>query len=913
MRTEFRDIRLQALLNNERNVESMETEDLHERKVPALPGLDAKLEGDHSGGSNDIGDMTFCMGNYIADAMKMMFMMRSHHMLTDVILEVGNELFHVHKVVLAAASPYFKAMFTGGLKECEMSRVRLQGVCPSAMGWLVYFMYTGKVRITELTVCQLLPAATMFQISNVIEACCAFLERQLDPANALGIANFAEQHGCADLKMKVNQFIERHFTQVCQEEEFLQLTPAELISLIRKDELNVREETEVYNAVLNWVKYDEDRRHPRMEHILQAVRCQYLTPSFLREQMTTCAVLKKVPACREYLARIFKDLTLHKKPVISERRPNTPRIIYVAGGYLRHSIDALEAFSLDDKCWSKLPRLTVPRSGLGAAFLKKLGVTHKKPLLRERRHNTLASCAWRRLPAAQHRRAGGVQPGRPVLEQAAAKLGLTHKKAVLRERRHNTLASCAWRRLPAAQHRRAGGVQPGRPVLEQAAAVSRAALGPRRRIPQGKPSSNSTVLGFLIYTGYLCRRQQFNAPVGISCYVFLIVCKISIGGLSGLFYAVGGRNNSPGSSYDSDWVDVFNPATEHWRPCSPMSTPRNRVGVAVMDGLLYAVGGSAGSEYHKSVECYDPKLDTWTLVAPMQTARLGVGVAVVNRLLYAVGGFDGARRLNSVECYHPENNCWSSVKPMTTARSGADGGEPAALRRGRVRRRAAAQLRRVLPSGEQLLVQCEADDDGQEWRCQCVRYTVGVAVVNRLLYAVGGFDGARRLNSVECYYPENNCWSSVKPMTTARSGAGVAALSQYIYVVGGYDGSQQLASVERYDTERDEWTSCAPVRVARSALSLTVLNHKLYAMGGYDGTSFLDIVEVYDTCADAWTEGVPLLSGRSGHATAVCHHAPPEPDRHSVTSSSQGGASSWSNDDVPMANNIIGTLSHNRL
>lgn len=38
----------------------------------------------------------------------MMFMMRSHHMLTDVILEVGTELFHAHKVILAAASPYFK-------------------------------------------------------------------------------------------------------------------------------------------------------------------------------------------------------------------------------------------------------------------------------------------------------------------------------------------------------------------------------------------------------------------------------------------------------------------------------------------------------------------------------------------------------------------------------------------------------------------------------------------------------------------------------------------------------------------------------------------------------------------------------------------------------------------------------------
>lgn len=76
----------------------------------------------------DLGDMSFCMSQYAKEALKMIFMMRSHHMLTDVILEVGKELFHAHKVMLSAASPYFKAMFTGGLKESEMSRVTLQGV-----------------------------------------------------------------------------------------------------------------------------------------------------------------------------------------------------------------------------------------------------------------------------------------------------------------------------------------------------------------------------------------------------------------------------------------------------------------------------------------------------------------------------------------------------------------------------------------------------------------------------------------------------------------------------------------------------------------------------------------------------------------------------------------------------------------
>lgn len=86
----------------------------------------------------------------------------------------------------------------------------------------------------------------------------------------------------------------------------MQLSAIQLVALIKKDELNVQEEREVYNAVLKWVKYDEEKRYPKMENILQAVRCQYLTPNFLRDQMKNCDVLRRLPACREYLAQIFK-------------------------------------------------------------------------------------------------------------------------------------------------------------------------------------------------------------------------------------------------------------------------------------------------------------------------------------------------------------------------------------------------------------------------------------------------------------------------------------------------------------------------------------------------------------------------------------------------------------------------------
>lgn len=52
------------------------------------------------------------------------------------------------------------------------------------------------------------------------------------------------------------------------------------------------------------------------------------------------------------------------------------------------------------------------------------------------------------------------------------------------------------------------------------------------------------------------------------------------------------------------------------------------------------------------------------------------------------------------------------------------------------------------------------------------RLGVGVVVINRLLYAIGGFDGNERLASVECYHPENNEWSYLPPLKTGRSGAG---------------------------------------------------------------------------------------------------------------------------------------------
>jgi kelch-like protein 20 len=92
----------------------------------------------------------------------------------------------------------------------------------------------------------------------------------------------------------------------------------------------------------------------------------------------------------------------------------------------------------------------------------------------------------------------------------------------------------------------------------------------------------------------------------------------------------------------------YDPQTNQWScDVAPTTSCRTSVGVAVLEGFLYAVGGQDGVQCLNHVERYDPKENKWSKVAPMTTRRLGVAVAVLGGYLYAIGGSDGQCPLNT--------------------------------------------------------------------------------------------------------------------------------------------------------------------------------------------------------------------------------------------------------------------------
>lgn len=52
------------------------------------------------------------------------------------------------------------------------------------------------------------------------------------------------------------------------------------------------------------------------------------------------------------------------------------------------------------------------------------------------------------------------------------------------------------------------------------------------------------------------------------------------------------------------------------------------------------------------------------------------------------------------------------------------------------------------------------------------RLQFGVAVIDDKLFVIGGRDGLKTLNSVECYNPKTKTWTVLPPMSTHRHGLG---------------------------------------------------------------------------------------------------------------------------------------------
>ena len=276
---------------------------------------------------------------------------------------------------------------------------------------------------------------------------------------------------------------------------------------------------------------------------------------------------------------------------------------------------------------------------------------------------------------------------------------------------------------------------------------------------------------------------------------------------------------------------------DSWVTKAPMWDAREGLGVAVVDGKIFAIGGYSLHVQNKfvgTIEVYDPDSDTWSypkpLVpgykggyrAPMPTPRSRFAVAVVDDKIYCIGGWSANNETAVTEVYDPKTNTWEIKSSMHIA-----------------------------------------------------RYDITANVVDGKIYVIGGIylkgEGHGYVALTEVYDPATDCWTLDAPIPNAVGAYASTVVDNKIYIFGGHNG-KNLTQI--YDPQTGNWSFGAEMLFstyyAAAAKTTDVMAPELvYVLGGTGGGVGRGTNQIYNPKNDSWRIGTPMPTTRISLAVAV--------------------------------------------
>ncbi|XP_067016967.1 kelch-like protein 12 [Acropora muricata] len=214
----------------------------------------------------------------------------------DVRLKVGEEEFAAHRVVLAASSDYFHAMFAHGMKESYQDVIELkdENISVAAMKIIIDSIYSGEINVNDENVFEVLLAADHLQVTSVVQQCCKYLtetevvELMFDVQTYCRVIMVADQHGLKDLKENTQRKMASMYKDICERKEFLSDMNANVLSdLLCRDDLNAPSENFVFKSVMQWIKYREEERMDVAAQVIGTVRLGLVDIKDVIEELDT--------------------------------------------------------------------------------------------------------------------------------------------------------------------------------------------------------------------------------------------------------------------------------------------------------------------------------------------------------------------------------------------------------------------------------------------------------------------------------------------------------------------------------------------------------------------------------------------------------------------------------------------------
>jgi N-acetylneuraminic acid mutarotase len=126
--------------------------------------------------------------------------------------------------------------------------------------------------------------------------------------------------------------------------------------------------------------------------------------------------------------------------------------------------------------------------------------------------------------------------------------------------------------------------------------------------------------------------------------------------INGKILAMGGGAFRDGVFKNFDLIEIYDPIAKSWMERSGMSLPWPSAGLGscVLNDRIYVFGGNDGTCIQDRGDFYDPGIKQWVDLPPMHESRAAMGVVVLDGALYVIGG-RGANNIpvNTLEVLNP--------------------------------------------------------------------------------------------------------------------------------------------------------------------------------------------------------------------------------------------------------------------
>ena len=123
--------------------------------------------------------------------------------LSDVALRVGDRKFPVHRAILAAKSPVFRAMFTSDMKESVAEEILIDDMEPDVMKEVLKCVYSDQIPVE--CGCDMLIAFDRFGLISLFDRCQVKIE--VTDENALDVFAIAQHLNAKHLKLRILKFL----------------------------------------------------------------------------------------------------------------------------------------------------------------------------------------------------------------------------------------------------------------------------------------------------------------------------------------------------------------------------------------------------------------------------------------------------------------------------------------------------------------------------------------------------------------------------------------------------------------------------------------------------------------------------------------------------------------------------------